>query len=148
MIVEFSEGYPSFIQEFGYSAYDSDKDWVIGVEDVEDGAWREHGAYAQLGMKYFNHLYMRKIGSDEYRKVLQSMASHGDAWVTKDQLRQEAGLKETTLSNAIQALLSRGIVNQEGKKGYYRLPSKSFAAWIKGLSRPENFLLHVNDGDD
>jgi DNA-binding IclR family transcriptional regulator len=80
---------------------------------------------------------MVKIGSYEYRKVLQSMATHGDEWVTKDQLRKEAGLKETTLSNALQALLNRGIVNQEGKKGYYRLPSKSFAAWIKGIEHVE-----------
>lgn len=136
-IIALSEGYPSFIQEFGYFAFDSDHDWEITLSDVEHGAWKEHGAYAQLGMKYFNHLYMVKIGSDEYRKVLQSMATHGDEWVTKDELRKEAGLKETTLSNALQALLSRGIINQEGKKGYYRLPSKSFAAWIKGIEHSE-----------
>jgi hypothetical protein len=133
LITALSEGYPSFIQEFGFFAYDADKDYLITVEDVQEGAWKEHGAYSQLGMKYFHRLYMGKIGSDDYRRVLQSMAVYGDKWVTKAQIRKDTGLKETTLSNAMSALLNRQIIHQEGRKGYYRLPSKSFAAWIKGL---------------
>ena len=118
-IVVLSEGYPNFIQEFGYAAFDADTDWEITIQDVHEGAWKEHGAYDQLGMKYFNHLYREKIGSDDYRKVLQYMATHGDDWVTKEQIRKGTELKETTLTNAMQALLTRNMVNQEGKKGHY-----------------------------
>ncbi|QMV18801.1 hypothetical protein GOB94_08990 [Granulicella sp. 5B5] len=138
MIVALSEGYPSFIQEFGYFAFDADEDFKITVDDVKKGAWQEHGAYAQLGMKYFHHLYNGKIGSDEYRNVLHFMSTHSDKWVSKEQIRQGTRLKETTLSNAMQALVSRGIVNRDNKKGYYRLPSKSFAAWIKGELQKKN----------
>jgi Cdc6-like AAA superfamily ATPase len=131
-IVQLSEGYPSFIQEFGYCAFASDSDDSISLEDVEAGAWSEHGAFTQLGAKYFKHLYFGKIASDKYRQLLQIMATHDDEWLTKAELRQEAGLSETILTNALQALLSRKIiVAREGKKGVYRLPSKSFAAWLR-----------------
>lgn len=132
MLVRLSEGYPNFIQEFGYAGVQADTDDIVTIEDVERGAWSEHGAFAQLGEKYFKHLYLGKIASEGYRKLLQSMAKHDDAWVTKEQLRTEAGLSETILTNALQALLSREIIlSREGRKGFYRLPSRSFAAWLR-----------------
>lgn len=131
-LVRLSEGYPNFIQEFGFAAIQADTDRNVTLEDVENGAWGEHGAFAQLGEKYFKHLYLGKIASESYRTLLQTMAKHENQWVTKGELRKEAGLSETILTNALQALLSRQIiVSREGRKGFYRLPSKSFAAWLR-----------------
>jgi hypothetical protein len=138
-LVKLSEGYPSFIQEFGYAAVQADTDGVITLEDVEVGAWAEHGAFTQLGEKYFKHLYLGKIASQSYRKLLQTMAAHDDDWVTKEQLRKEAGLSEGILTNALQALLNRKIIlSREGRKGFYRLPSKSFAAWLRAYQQRTN----------
>ena len=132
MLIKLSEGYPSFIQEFGYAAFNADDDDMIRIEDVRNGAWREHGAFSQLGEKFFKHMYLGKISSERYRQLLQKMAIHDDEWMTKEALRREAGLSETILTNALQALVSRGIIlSREGKKGQYRLPSKSFSAWLR-----------------
>ena len=52
-----------------------------------------------------------------------------------------SGLKEHTVNNAILALKNKEIiVANEQSKGSYRLPSKSFAAWIKAINQaPEKY---------
>jgi len=135
---EMSEGYPHFVQQFAYCAFDADDDDRITVEDVLKGAYEENGAIDQLGSKYFNEVYYSKIGSDEYRKVLNAMADHSDGWVTRRELIKESGVKESTLNNAITALKARNIISvDEGRQGYYRLPTKSFAAWINAVNSIE-----------
>jgi biotin operon repressor len=132
----FSEGYPHFIQQFAYSAFEEDKDNVISEEDFFKGAFKENGAFQQLGLKYFHGLYFDQIGSDEYREVLRAMSKHLDNWVSKDQIRKEAKIKQTTLNNAISSLKKRKIIiPKPGKKGEYRLPNKSFAVWIKAFTQ-------------
>ncbi|MEQ8853610.1 AAA family ATPase [Gimesia sp.] len=127
-----SQGYPHFIQEYAYAAFDADTDNHITIGDLNEGVYRENGALAQLGKKYFENMYLDQIGSDDYRKVLQVMSEYMDNFVTKATLREETGLKNYTLSNAISALTKRNIVvAKKGQKGEYRLPSKSFAIWIK-----------------
>lgn len=131
-IADFSEGYPHFIQQFAYSAYEADQDNNIDISDVHDGAYIENGAFQQLGLKYFRELYFEQIGSDEYREVLRIMSQHLDGWVNKEQIRKVAKMKFTTLNNAISSLKKRKIIIPRlGKKGEYRLPNKSFAVWIK-----------------
>lgn len=138
LLSEMSEGYPHFVQQFAYCAFDADSDDVIGVEDVLHGAYVENGAIDQLGSKYFNEVYYSKIGSDEYRKVLNVMADSGDAWVSKADIRAGCGIKETTLGNALTALKGRNIIYaDEGRQGFYRLPTKSFAAWINAVNSVE-----------
>lgn len=136
MIAAFSEGYPQFIQQFSHSAFDADQDNSIDKGDFLKGAFRENGAFQQLGVKYFHELYFDQIGSDEYREVLRVMSDHLDDWVSKEQIRKTAGIKESTLNNAIAALKKRNIIlAQRGKAGVYRLPSTSFAVWIKGFTQ-------------
>jgi hypothetical protein len=126
-----SEGYPSFIQEFAYWAFEADTDNVMDETDVEKGAFAPNGAIHQLGVKYFQNLYFEQILSDQYRKVLHAMSEHGIKWVTKEQIRKATGIKETILTNAIATLRSRNIViPRPGVRGEYRLPSASFAVWI------------------
>lgn len=134
-IASYSEGYPHFIQQFAYSAFEADSDDEITVDDVNAGAWGEHGAFEQLGTKYFEGLYFDRIGSDDYRQVLRFMAERLDGWVSKDEIREHSNLRPSILNNAIKALLDRHIIlPQPGKRGMYRLPLKSFAAWIKAYT--------------
>ncbi|WP_417382796.1 AAA family ATPase [Gimesia sp.] len=127
-----SQGYPHFIQEYAHAAFDADNDNHITMIDLHNGVYRENGALAQLGKKYFENMYLEQIGSDDYRKVLQVMSEFMDEFVTKAKLRTKTGLKDHTLNNALSALKSRNIIiPQKGRKGEYRLPSKSFAIWIK-----------------
>jgi len=130
-ISDLSEGYPSFVQEFAYWAFDSDSDHAIDEEDVRRGAVAPRGALHQLGMKYFQNLYFEQIQSEHYRKVLHAMSEHGIDWVTKEQIRKATGMKETLLTNAVATLRAKNIViPRPGLKGQYRLPSASFAVWI------------------
>lgn len=136
-IAGFSEGYPHFIQQYSYCAFDHDTDNNIDDMDVLHGAFKENGALQQLGLKYYEELYFDKIGSDEYRSVLHAMSEHMDGWVTKKELQKKTGLKPTTLTNAITALKGRGIIlAQGGTKGVYRLPTRSFAVWINVYTKP------------
>jgi len=135
LIAMYSEGYPHFLQQFSYCAFEADKDDNIDRDDVLNGAWAEHGAFEQLGTKYFEGLYFEQINSDEYRQVLRFMAERLDEWVTKKEIRKAISIKEPTLNNALRALKQRRIILPHvGHPGSYRLPLKSFAAWIKAYS--------------
>ena len=135
LLADMSEGYPHFLQQFGHCAFEVDSDDTIDVNDVTRGANDPNGALDQLGKKYFNEMYYDKIGSHDYRKVLNVMAEFGDDWVSRQDIIKQSGLAMTTINNALRALRDREIiVPDEARKGFYRLPTKSFAAWI-GASR-------------
>ena len=137
LISHLSEGYPHFLQQFAYSAFDADKDNSIDIDDVLKGAFdSDHGALIQLGVKYFQDLYFDKIGADEYRAVLGAMAENSDNWVTKAEIRKRVKIKESTLNNAIRALKKRHIIiPKPGAAGAYKLPNRSFAVWIRAFVR-------------
>jgi len=132
LISQLSEGYPHFLQEFAYKSFEKDNDYRICIEDVKEGAFGQNGALSQLRHKYFNELFFTQIGSDEYRRVLQAMAKFSDSYVNREKINNEISIKETTLNNALQALKTRNIIiPNPGHQGEFRLPTKSFAAWIK-----------------
>lgn len=150
LIAMYSEGYPHFLQQFSYCAFEADTDDNIERDDVLTGAWAEHGAFEQLGTKYFEGLYFEQINSNEYREVLRLMAEQLDGWVTKSQIRSALDIRESTLDNALRALTTRRIIlPRPGYRGTYRLPLKSFAAWIKAYSiGPEPPLFkNIRDGN-
>lgn len=135
-ISRFSEGYPHFVQQYASTAFDTDNDDVITESDVMHGAFKENGALDQLGVRYFKEMYSSQINSDEYRQVLQVMAESPDKYVPRKQIELKTGLKKTTLSNALRALRSREIIlSHPDKKGLYRLPTDSFALWIRMKSQ-------------
>jgi DNA polymerase III delta prime subunit len=136
-ILELSEGYPHFLQQFSFCAFNEDSDNNIDTNDVFRGALDpESGAVYQLGLKYFHELYFDQIGADEYRDVLRAMAEHVDNWVTKAEIRKRVTIKESTLNNAIKALKKRHIIlAKPGVAGAYRLPTRSFAVWIKAFTK-------------
>lgn len=134
LISELSEGYPHFVQQFGYSAFSEDSDNVIDVTDVSRGAHKENGALSQLGDKYFTEMYHAKISSNDYRRVLDTMAKYSDGWVSRKTLIEQTGVKNSTINNALNTLKLKNIILvDESRQGYYRLPTKSFAAWINAI---------------
>jgi hypothetical protein len=139
LIAGLSEGYPHFIQQFAYSAFDGDKDNIIDEKDVIEGAFKaEGGAFHQLGIRYFEDMYFDKIFSDEYREVLRAISDHVNEWVDRKTLQKATGIRMTTLDNALVALKSRNIIiPRRGKKGEYRLPTQSFGVWIKAFTQAQ-----------
>jgi hypothetical protein len=131
LLATFSEGYPHFLQQFSYSAFEADEDNNISRDDVLEGAVRENGAIEQLGAKFFSEMYYSKIASDDYRRVLDYMAEHGDSWLTRKEIVENCGVSEPVVNNALAALKKRDIILvDETRKGFYRLPTRSFATWI------------------
>jgi len=136
-IADLSEGYPHFLQEFAYCAFEEDADNIIDADDVHKSLFREHGSFDQLGRKFFAQYYDAP-SSDDYRKVLDTMAAHGNDWVGRTELIRESGLRANTVDNGLRALKGKDIIVQsESRQGQYRLPTKSFAVWIKAKNRAE-----------
>ncbi|NUB46413.1 AAA family ATPase [Fertoebacter nigrum] len=138
LIASLSEGYPHFVQQFSFSAFQSDRDNLIDHDDVSSGAFNENGAISQLGAKYFSKMYYSKILSSEYRKVLDYMANHGDQWVSRKDIVSNCGVSATNIDNALMALKSREIIlSDDARRGFYRLPTRSFATWILAIGRAD-----------
>lgn len=134
MIADLSEGYPYFIQQYAFSAFDHDTNNAINDSDVKEALIKEGGALQLLGQRYFENIYTDDIRSDDYRKVLQVIARHMPEETTRKQIISESGLKDQTVDNALGALKKRGsVVPVSGKVGLFKLPSMSFAAWIEAF---------------
>lgn len=131
-LVSLSEGYPHFIQQFGYSAFAADTDLVIDKDDVGNGAFGPMGAMEKIGDRYYRDDFYNKIQKDSYRQVLRIMADNENRWVSKASIRSKFRGKGSTLDNAIHALRERKIIlTKEGERGIYRLQHRGFAFWIK-----------------
>lgn len=136
LIAELSEGYPHFLQQFCYFAFQESDDDEINRADVLEGAYMSNGALSQLGDKYFSEMYHARISSEEYRKVLNFMAGHGDAWVSRKEIVSGSEVSDSNVNNALAVLKDREIILQDiSRRGFYRLPTKSFAAWINAIAR-------------
>lgn len=143
ILINISEGYPHFIQQFGYSAFAADTDGIIDKDDVERSAFGNRGALELIGDRYYRNDFYNRIQQDSYRQVLRIMAEDLDGWVTRAKIKSQFKGKDTTLNNAIKALRDRHIIlSKEGKKGIYRLQHKGFALWIKLFADPD-FILQV-----
>jgi AAA ATPase domain len=130
-LISLAEGYPYFIQQFGYCAFASDTDGWISEDDVERGAFRKGGALEIIGNRYYRDEFYEKIQNDSYRQVLRIMARRGDDWVSKAEIKKNFRGNSSTLDNALHALRARRLISpQEGHKGMYKLRHHTFAEWI------------------
>lgn len=131
LLIKLSEGFPHFIHQYGYCAFDLSDGKTITEENVLNGAFGSNGAIEKIGDKYYRDDYYNKIKVESYRQVLTIMAEKLDDWVTKKYIKSKFKGTEITLNNAISALRSRGIIlSKEGTNGTYRLQDKGFAWWI------------------
>lgn len=146
-IARFSEGYPHFVQQYAYSAFETSTDSDIDMNDVRLGAFKENGALDQLGTRYFEDMYLDQINSDEYRKVLQAMAESEEEYLARKSIKQSTGLKDTTLTNALSTLKKKHIIiAHREKQGLYKLPTNSFAAWIRARVQRQADRDHQDSG--
>jgi hypothetical protein len=144
-IVRYSEGYPHFVQQFGYSSFDYDFDGVIDEDDVTKAALGPGGAFDLIGDRYYRTLYF-KIKEESYRQVLKIMSSQGNRWIAKKEIRAKFKGKQSTLDNAISTLLEKKIIlRRPDKIGEYRLQWAGFALWINIFAEtPEKGIKKYN----
>ncbi|MDP2273024.1 MAG: ATP-binding protein [Archangium sp.] len=138
-IATVADGYPHFIQQFAYSSVDASDDDIIDLKDFNLGSFGIAGntkksAIHQLGQKYFAAPVLEEIYSNDYRTLLRTMADNLDEWVDRATLLEKSGLRDTQLNNALSTLKTRKLIMpKKGEKGVYRLPTKSFAIWLKAI---------------
>jgi hypothetical protein len=131
-LVDLSEGFPHFIQQFGYCSFEADKDGQIDDTDVANGSFGSRGGLELIGDCYYRTDFYNKIQKDSYRQVLRIMADNQDSWISKADIKRKFSGTESTLDNAIHALRNRHIIlSREGYRGVYRLQHRGFAMWIK-----------------
>lgn len=131
-LINFSEGYPHFIQQFGHCAFSRDKDDIIDEDDCIKGAMSSGGGLDLIGERYYRNNFYNKIQKESYRHVLRIMAEERAIWITKKSIKSKFKGKDAILNNAIKALLDRHIIlPKEGEKGVYRLQHRGFALWIR-----------------
>lgn len=131
-IVTFSEGYPHFIQQIGFSVISIDTDNLIKRSDVTQAMFMDGGALACIGDRYYKNMFYERIKEDSYRDILTIMSKQGDGWVTKQTIASEFSGKESSLTNGLKALRDRNIIlSRKGVRGQYRLQWMGFALWIR-----------------
>lgn len=138
-ILKYSEGYPHFVQQIGWSSFDLlplDVD-IITNELVSKAFFSNNGALHKIGLSYYNHFYWEEIKEDQYRDVLNILADIGfNKWVNKPEIAKQFKGNASTLTNALRALTERGIIKKDvTKRGFYRLQWIGFAVWIKNRAR-------------
>jgi hypothetical protein len=132
LISTLSEGYPHFIQQFSYSAYDYNTDGEINKDDVTGGSFGKGGALDEIGTRYYHSAYNEQIKSDDYREVLSIMAESMNSWIKKSDIVQNFSGNDHTVTDALKALTTRKIIlKNPSKRGEYRLQQRGFALWIK-----------------
>jgi len=132
-----SDGYPHFIQQFGYSAYAADGDNRLSSADVASGAFDAGGALDQIGESYYRDDFYNKVQKESHRQVLRIMSQDLDAWVPKSKIRAKFKGTDKSLNAAIRLLRQKRIIfTKEGTPGVYRLQHKGFAYWITLRATP------------
>lgn len=130
-----SEGYPHFIQQLAYCAFEQNSDHIIDGHDVNESI---SNSLRLIGDRYYKDMFFNKILSESYRDVLVIMSEKGSDWITKEEIKKKFRGSEKTLNNAISALKTRNIILvKEGVKGYYRLQWIAFALWIKYFTQKD-----------
>lgn len=136
-LIRLSEGYPHFVQQFGFSAVERVSGDTLTADAVVEGAYSAGGALEVIGDRFYRDDFYNRIQKESYRQVLRIMADRRDEWVTKRYIRDRFTGKQTTLNNAINALKSRNIIIPKvGVRGSYRLQHKAFAHWINLQRQP------------
>lgn len=127
-----SEGYPHFIQQFAFSAFEFNDDGEISADDVAEGAFNQGGALDEIGTRYYQSAYNEQIKSDDYREVLSIMAGNMNSWIKKKDIREKFSGADHTVTDALKALTERKIIlKNPSTVGEYRLQQRGFALWIK-----------------
>lgn len=135
-IVDNSEGYPHFLQQYCHAAFDADDDHRIDLRDAWNGTFWEHGAIAQLGASYFEGMFISNKISDTEREILSMLAENDDAFTCQCAIVAKCADNEETMKQALIHLVDREIIQHDPiKMETYRIIRRSFASWIRARLR-------------
>lgn len=134
---EYSEGYPHFVQQLGYSTMEANTDDIIAGGDVLKGFFGRGGALERIGNAYYRHSYLSC--SKEQKAVLKVIAEKWNDWITREEIIKKYSGNPKTLDSCLATLRSRNVLlKKEGSRGEYRLQWTSFAFWIRFQKEEES----------
>ncbi len=132
----YSEGYPHFVQQIGYSSFETDTDNNIDDTDVRQAMFMKDGAFDRIGDRYYKYMYYGRSKVDSYRQILNIMAQKFNNWVSRKEIEKQFPGNKTTLTNGIKVLRDRNIIlSKPGSRGSYRLQWIGFAVWIDIINK-------------
>ena len=136
-LISISGGYPHFLQELGYSAFEVDEDNIIDSNDVTrgiTGTGSYNGSAKRLGNQVFDRMYLKDIQSNIYREILNIMAQEQDEYVSRQKILAKFSKGKTLLGSYLKTLCERNIIKKDAHRlGFYALSSKMFKIYINML---------------
>lgn len=131
LIFTFSEWYPHFVQQVGYSAFEKKDSNVIWEKEIENWFFWKNWALDQIWKRYYENFYYKDISSKSHREILWIMANQWNEWTKIKTIKKHFSGKDTTLKSWLSALTKKNIILKNNKtKWEYRLQWASFAFWI------------------
>ncbi len=127
-----SEGYPHFIQQIGFSTFETNSDSTISEKTANKAIFGKNGALDLIGDRYYRDMYFTNIKEDAYREILDLMADNLGNTTSRKALRDKFSKSDQILDNGIRTLKERNIILPvQGKRGQYKFQWIGFAVWIK-----------------
>jgi AAA ATPase domain len=121
-IATWSGGFPYFLHQLGYDAFEKDQDGVITAEDVSMGL---RASLVQFERMFFGQLY-KSIEGQQKQKIVDSLATAYSNPVTAGELSRT--LKIKNVHQYLKPLEKEGIV--EKFKSGYRLTSELLSVYV------------------
>lgn len=104
-VVERSDGYPYFLQEFGKAAWDLAPGPDITLEDAEVGV---RAGIASLDHGFFRSRWERASATE--RAYMRAMAVDGDAPSSSGTVAQRLGKRQSSVAPARASLIHKGLI--------------------------------------
>jgi len=117
-----SGGFPYFLHQLGYDAFQSDKDDVIEADDVSNGLFK---SLIQFERMFFGKMY-KSVEGKQKQKIVDELARHANQPKKAAELEQTLHIKN--VHQYLKALESDGLV--ERARGRFRLVSDLLAIYI------------------
>jgi len=130
-LITLSEGYPHFIQQFGFCAFAVDSDGTITRDDVYAGAFGPRGALERIGDGYYRDNFYNKIQKDSYRQVLRIMAQNLDSWTSRKEIKEEFKGKEEELKKELEEFNEIGTLVKIAKTQTWEAADDSKNLFLK-----------------
>lgn len=105
MLLRASGGYPYFIQEYGYAAWETAPEKVINVADAKIAL--EIGRQ-QLDQGFFPSRWEKATKAE--KTFLRHMAADGEHGSSTSELADRAGKKQSSMTMTRSALINKGII--------------------------------------
>lgn len=132
----YSEGYPHFAQQIGYSAFEANTDNEISGKDVMQWFFWENWALDRIWKRYYDTFYYRDISSKSHREILSILAKQWNTWSSIKKIKKDFKGNDNTLKSWLSALVKKNIIlKNEKEKWEYRLQWWSFAFWIHRINK-------------